>query len=289
MRSGTPISAQAPSTSTTSNITFCPLTARMCARPDRWKSSRTSSERSSSCAEHHPAQQRRLGRSQPAGEARLRAAPNRVEPARDSAASRAGRRHAVRRNRCVRVAAALIRVERAERLDAAAHENDVADLGPRFGHGGEPQHGLLPHSQAVEQPGASDGRADGPLADRLEHDRARLERPSDGTAQDAGVEGSQARVAEQRPRDQAGEGEHAEPRPAGEDDEGGCRDQQDGLPCRRRQQPGDQRSKDEVPRMVANESECALHVRPAPARAATCQTRTRSRNAARRFSPMPGI
>ena len=75
-----------------SSSTFCPLTARRCARPERWNAVSTSSPIASSWPEHHAAQQRRLGRRP--GPRRARATPARVpvERAGQPAARRPGGR-----------------------------------------------------------------------------------------------------------------------------------------------------------------------------------------------------
>ena len=83
-----------PSTSTASRITFGPDTARMCASPERWKSSRTSSVSRSSSPSTIPPQQRRLGRGEAAIEPGLGPAPHPVEQPREATPPLPGRRNA---------------------------------------------------------------------------------------------------------------------------------------------------------------------------------------------------
>ena len=76
--------------------------------------------------EHHSAQQRRLGRAEPAVETAFGGAPHAVERAEDALPALAGRHDARRGERGVGVATSLIGVVDPERLELAADDDDVA-------------------------------------------------------------------------------------------------------------------------------------------------------------------
>ena len=104
VRSGTPASARSGVARIARSITFCPDTANTCARPERRKSSRTSSGMRSSWPSTKPRRSAAAKRLRAALERRLGAAANVVESAANAATGRAGRRDVVggQHERCTR-------------------------------------------------------------------------------------------------------------------------------------------------------------------------------------------
>jgi hypothetical protein len=151
----------------------------------------------------------------------------------------------------VGVATRLIGVVDAERLELAAHDDDVPDLGPpaRGGRGDRPaarglgsaawppqtagvgvaadaHHHLLAGAETFEEPDSGDGGAGGPFAQRFQDDRARREGAAVGVRDDAGVERGDAGVRERRSAEQRCDGQCGGERPTREQrhDRGGQHD-----------------------------------------------------------------
>ena len=129
-RSGSPSAMPAPSTSIASRTTFWPLTASRCARPDRSKSVRTVVGQPLVLAEHHPGEQRRLGRREPTTEPGLRPPPHGVQRPGKATPPHARRPPPVDLQRRLRAAPALIGVVLPERREPPGHGHDGADRRP---------------------------------------------------------------------------------------------------------------------------------------------------------------
>ena len=265
-------------------------------------------------AEHHPAQQRRLRLGQPARQPGLGAAASGVDEPGGAAAARAGPRHGRHLDGRARAAPALVRVEPPERRHRAAHRDDLADARPAASAArAHAQHGHLAVDAAAQQPRPRHGRADRPLADRLEQHRAGVDRSPVHVRQRPAFERAEPHVCDRRARQHGGRGEQRQRRGGGGQDrrDGSrvagerCRGRRaEGERRRRRrgnarggdedrrrrgrrhhrrrreragQEAGGDREEEDVARVAVDRREDGPHLTPAPARAARRAGRRRSR------------
>ena len=257
--------------------------------------------------EHHPAQQRSVLAVQAALEPALGAPPDRVQRARHPAAAQPGAPHGAGLDRGARAARALVGVVAPQGSDATLHLDDLphARLPARERLSAHAQHGRLARQRPGRQPHARDGRAAAAVTQRLEQDH----RPGDPGAgrggETARVDDPQPLLAERGPAEQRergrqrdararkrAAGQHRAPRrfSAGgpqrrtrrERRGGTARGARRGPPERRpgEQEPGHERVQRDVARMA--ERRRRRLGRPPD------HTRTLSRSAASRVSPIPG-
>ena len=266
----------------------------MWARPERLKSSRTSSRELLVLAEDHAAEQRRLGRRQAPGEAGLGAAPGTVHDAERPTSSFARPTQAADVDRGGRAAAALVLVVPPEGRHRAGDLHDLPHAGPaaRVGGRSDAEHG----DAEARQPSARHGRPARPLADRLEQHGARLDRLPVHVRQRPTFERAEPDVRDHRPghdggRDDDGDARHSPASDGARDrgDQGGerCRRERGGGRDRAEQEAGGEREEDGVAGMAVDrvERRCGAHLTPAPARAGRRGGRRRCRTPRR--APRP--
>jgi hypothetical protein len=225
--------------------------------------------------EHHPAQQRRLRIRQPAREAALGPAAGSVDQPEEPAAARTGPPQTRHVERGQSATAALVGVVDAERLHATRDRDDLPHARARRGM--DPEHRTAATRRPVEQARPADRQAPRTLAQRLEHHGVGGDQLSAQARQRPAHDRGETQVRHHRAEQQRRGGRERHAAWSGErhrQDEQ-RRDNGRGPRQRPEQQSGRQREQHRMPRVRVQ------RVQPS-------HTRTRSRSAASRTSPMPG-